>query len=618
MSPRSATALGRVLKVATIAGAAGFVFAPVIRGTWLWDDPTAVAENPVLRDPAGLAKIWSGQAGQDYFPLTTSVQWFQWHLWRGDVAGYHLTNLALHIASALLLWGLLAKLGVRLAFLGGLLFAVHPLVVESVAWISELKNTLSLPLLLVAAIAWIECDRNRGLGILPKSSRGHGLKARATSRLAHASRLPSSRLQARTPALLYFTAAMLAKTSVVMFPAVLLLHAWWKRGRIVRRDLLDAAPFFAVSLILGLVTIHFQAGRAMAHLAMPAEGLASRLALAAPAALFYLAKAILPVNLLPIYPAWNLHGLAPGTILAWGALGAGLAWCWTQRASWGRHALFGLGFFFLNLIPVLGIVPMAYLRISPVSDHFAYMPLVGLVGLVAAGAGLAESERRKVETLKIPRVSAFRLSLFILVAVLAWQSRGYAKIFRSEESLWTYTLQRNPRAWLAHNNLGIVLAQSGRLDEAIGQAKEAVRLEPDFPEARSNLGLDLTEARRYPEAIAQLEAAVRLRPDLAGAHLNLGRALLAAGRGRDAIGQFEQVLALQPDSPAARRNLAVAHNNLGNALARAGRLVDAVAEFKTSLQFDPTNPGTHRNLGYALQALGRDEEAAAQFDAAGR
>jgi tetratricopeptide (TPR) repeat protein len=618
MSPRFASALRHGLKAATLVAAAALVFAPAIRGTWLWDDPSAVAENPVLRDPAGLAKIWSGRAGQDFFPLTTTVQWLQWHLWQGDVAGYHLTNLGLHILSAVLLWGLLAKLGVRLAFLGGLLFAVHPLAVESVAWISELKNTLSLPLLLLAAIAWIECDRNRGLGILPKSSRGHGLEARATAKVARASRLPSLRLQARTPALLFFTAAMLAKTSVVMFPAVLLLHAWWRRGRIGRRDLAATAPFFAVSLILGLVTIHFQSARAMAHLPLPATGLASRLALAGPAALFYLAQAILPVHLLPIYPAWNLDGLVPWAVLAWTALGAGLAWCWTRRASWGRHALLGFGWFFLNLIPVLGIVPMAYLRISRVSDHFAYLPLIGLAGLVAAGAAKAEGEIRKSGRLGLFPLFAFRFSLFLLLAALAIMSRGYARIFTSEESLWTYTLQHNPGAWLAHNNLGIVLARSGRLDDAIGQAEEAVRLEPDFPEARSNLGLDLTEAGRYPEAIAQLEAAVRLRPDLPGAHLNLGRALLAAGRGRDAVAQFAQVLALQPDNPAARRNLAIAHNNLGNALARAGRLAEAVAEFEQSLQLDPANRGTHRNLGYALQALGRDREAAAQFDAAGR
>ena len=602
MSGRPNPALRTGLKAAAIAAATGFAFAPAIRGGWLWDDPSAIAENPVLRDPAGLWRIWSGQTGLDFFPLTTSVQWIQWHLWQGNVAGYHATNIALHILSSLLLWRLLQRLGAGAAWLGGLLFAVHPLVVESVAWMSELKNTLSLPPLLLAALAYLNFDEGRtGRPVVGSAER------KKPSPFPHPMNSNVRRWYLSSLAL--FILAMLCKSSVVMFPVILLLYAWWRRGRIGGRDFAAGAPFLAVSAVLGAVTIHLQATRAIAHLPMPAESLLHRVAAAGPAAVFYLFKAVLPVGLVPIYPDWSLDGPIPAKALAWCAIAAGLGWCWMRRATWGRHALFGFGFFLLNLLPVLGIVPMAYLRISRVSDHFAYLPLVGLIGLVAAAAGRWRS------TASPP---VFWTCAILAAACCAGASRHYASVFASEETLWTYTLRHNPQAWLAHNNLGIVLAQSGRLDEAVFHGEEAVRLKPGFPEARSNLGLSLTEARRLPEAIDQLTVAVRLDPDLAGARLNLGRALLAAGRAPEAVVQLEQVLRLQPANPEAKRNLAIAHNNLGNALARAGTLPAAVSEFEKALQLDPNNSGTRRNLGHALQATGQTREASVQFDEADR
>jgi len=583
------------LKAAAIAAAAGFAFAPAFRGTWLWDDPAQIAENPVLSDPVGLWKIWSGHAGNDFFPLTTSVQWVQWHLWHDQVAGYHITNIALHILSALLLWRLLHKLGTGAAWLGGLLFAVHPLVVESVAWMSELKNTLSLPPLLLAALAYFHFEE-RMAEKNPLSSRRAPRPTKSNGRGWY------------VLSLTLFIVAMLCKSTVAMFPAILLLYAWWRWGRLEWRDLWASAPFFAVSIVLGLITIQFQVARAMANVRIPAEGLASRVAAAGPAAVFYVIKAILPVGLYPIYPVWNL-GPVPWDALAWCAIIAGLSYCWMRRASWGRHALLGFGFFFINLIPVLGIVPMAFLRISRVSDHFAYLPLVGLVGLAAAAAGRWRAAAR-------PPI--FWACAALVIACCVRASRSYSRDFTSEEALWTYTLQNNPRAWLAHNNLGIVLARSGQLDDAIAHLEEAVRLEPDFPEARNNLGLALTDAHRLPEAIDELTEAVRLNPDLAGAHLNLGRAFMAEGRAPEAVVQLEKVLSLEPQNPEARKNLAVAHNNFGNALARAGSLTEAVAEFKQAVRLDPDNSGVHRNLGHALQAMGESSEASVQLEEADR
>jgi len=577
------------LKAAAIVGAAAFAFSPAIHGSWLWDDPAEIAENPILRDPAGLWKIWSGRAGQDFFPLTTSVRWVQWHLWGDQVAGYHLTNLALHVLSALLLWRLLLKLGAGpAAWLGGLLFAVHPLTVESVAWISELKNVLSLPLLLLAMLAFVAYDEKKvGLGgpARPFVIDNQTVENRNQKPAERAAGRDRPALPPYLLSVLLFLLSMLAKPSGVMLPGVFLLYAWWRRGRVGTRDLLAVAPFFAISLVLGLVTIHFQTTRAMGNLPMPADTFATRVAMAAAAPLFYLYKVVLPVNLLPIYPRWLAPGLVPWALAGWAAIVAGLAWCWTRRATWGRHALFGFGSFLLCLAPVLGIIPMAYLQISRVADHLAYLPLVSLVSLAAAG--LSKWHGRPAHVIKentggMPVLpSAFT---FVVAALLALSSRHYAANFKSEESLWTYTLQRNPDAWLAQNNLGIVLAKSGRFDEAILHGEQAVRLEPN----------------------------------LAGAHFNLGHALLAAGRVSDAVVQFEETLRLQPDNPEAPKALAVAHNNLANAFARTGRFAEAVGEFGKALSFDPGNAGIHRNLGHALQSTGQLREAATQFGEADR
>lgn len=573
------------LGAAAIAAGAFAAFGPAFRGGWLWDDPILISQNPVLRDPGGLAKIWSGRGGPDYFPLTGSVQWAEWHLWGGDVLGYHLASAALHILSALLLWRLFARLGARAAFAGALFFAVHPLAVESVAWMSELKNTLSLPLALLAVLAyarWIDRPEGRG------------------------------RAGAYVLALGLFVLATLAKSSVAMLPCVLLLLAWWRRGRLRRRDVAAAAPFFAVALALAIVTIRFQNARAIGPEEIPAASLPARLAAAGWGVWFYLGKCAWPAGLLPIYPKWALEPAWLWIVPPWAALAVVFGWAWRRRRGWGKHVLFGLGSFVLDLAPVLGLVPMAFQRLSWVSDHFAYLSLASAAGLVAAAAGpLWESRPRAA---KAALASAGAAIALLLVA----ESRGYAGVFRSEEALWTYTVSRNPAAWLAYNNLGILDAKAGRLGRAIAEGETAVRLDPGRAESRNNLGLSLEKAGRLPAAIAQLREALRLDPSLPGAYVNLGRALFDQGRYEEAIAQFGEALRLDPGAAEARGDLRAAHNNLGNALARAGRLEEAVAQFRLAVAADPSNPGVRLNLARALHALGRDAEAEAEWQAAMR
>jgi tetratricopeptide (TPR) repeat protein len=543
------------LKAALIVLVGLCIYAPTLRGGWLWDDNQEVTENPVLPDPAGLVKIWGGTSGADYFPLKTSVQWLEWRLWGSRPAGYHAVSLALHLLGALLFWRLLRRLGLGEAWVGGLLFVAHPLAVESVAWVAELKNTLSLPLLLLAMTAYVDYDDRRVRG-------AYGLS------------------------LACFLLALLAKSSVVMFPLVILLHAWWRRRRIDGRDLAASAPFFALSLGLGLVTVWFQHHRAEQAELVLAGGFLSRLACAGLALTFYLGKCLWPAGLIPIYPRWVVDPPAAWQFAPWLAWGAGAAWLAARRTAWSRAVLFGLGFFVLNLLPALGFVTNTYMRITWAADHFAYLSLLGVIGLAVAAL-----DRWR------PRWPAGRWAAVALaVAVLAGQSRLYARIFHSEETLWTYTLQRNPAAWSAHYNLANHLAQRHELAAAAAHYEQTLRLQPGFADAHYNLGNTFLMEGKLAEAVGQYEETLRLDPNYANAHVGLGNVLMQANRLPEAMAQFEETLRLKP-------GFAEVHASLGNALYLSGRFPEAVAQYEEALRLKPGDFRTESNLETARRAL---------------
>jgi tetratricopeptide (TPR) repeat protein len=566
-------------RISAIALACAWVYSPAASGGWIWDDFQEVAANPALKGAGGLADAWLGRAGPDYFPLKTTFQWVEWHLWGDATLGYHLASVALHLVSAFLLWRVLAKLGLRTAWLGGLVFAVHPLAVESVAWVAELKNTLSLPLLLLAIGAYLDFDRDR----------------RARELLAASA---------------WFAAAMLCKSSVVMLPLVILLLAWWRRGRVGWSDLKAASPFLGIALVLGLVTVWFQEHRAKVDQDLGLGGIWARCALAARALLFYAGKCALPVGLMPAYPRWD--AAAPGAWfwLTWLAVAILAAWAWRSRGGWGRHALLGAGFFALNLVPVLGLVPMAYLRISWVADHFAYISLAAAAGLAAAGMDLL------LVWVKWP-ATAWCAAAAVLAA-LALESRGLAAVYTGDESFWAFAAARNPGAWIAHDNLGLALYGRGDDGGAIAQYREALQINPGDDAVHVNLGNALARTGRPLEAQAEFREAIRIRPDDTDARTDLGNLAFSAGRFADAVREYEGVLRLRPADREVRRACAEAHYRSGNELGNAGRLAEAVAEYSQALRLWPDFVQARANLGLAFSEEGRTAEAVAELEEAVR
>jgi tetratricopeptide (TPR) repeat protein len=618
-----------------------WIYLPAFHGAWLWDDNVLITQNPLMADPAGLWKIWFQPGGSpDYYPLTFTLHRLEWNLWGDNTFGYHLVNVSLHLGSAFLVWRLFAKLGLRFAFFGGLIFAIHPVQVESVAWIAELKNALSLPPFLLAMCFWIAYDRSG--------------KCRD-----------------------YFFALglFLAKITVVMFPAVILLYAWWRRGRIGWLDLKISAPFFALSLAIGLVPIITGVwSRVFTHLPpefVPAGGALGRFVLAGQEIAFYFSKSVLPVRLMPVYPKWAVDPSSFLQYLPWMIL-IGLAWWFgAKRRSWGKHALFGWGFFLLNLLPCPGFIPAPNMGYAWVMDHFLYLPIIGLIGLaIAIPQALPEVQ-------PIVTRAGRALAAIMVVALFAFGSHAYAKLYANPMRLWTYTVRHNPASWMVHLNLGEAdlqakqfpeaihemetaleffptylgirydlgnaLSQGGRLSEAIAQYEKVAEVDPSYHDVSYVLAVALINAQRIPEATEQLENLLQRNPRHAAAHVALGNLFLQAGRTSEAADQFAQASAIdgsnedlhyvlgnalmkanrlpealdqyQQAARIAPRNLDVL-GNLGVVLARMGRIPEAAQQFELMLQIDPDSPAAHTNMGSLFLVAGKIPEAIAQYQEA--
>jgi len=473
-----------LIRTLLIVGVIFWIYQPTLHGTWLWDDDYLIENNEVVHDPSGIWSIWCDPTSLiDYFPLTVTVEWLEWQVWPGDPFIFHLTNVICHMISALLVWRLLSKLGLRLAWLGGLLFAIHPVQVESVAWMAEIKNTLSLPPFLLAACCWVDYER-RG------------------------------KLEDYYLTLCLFLVAMLCKTTMVMFPVVILLYAWWKRDRIGWRDIRNSAPFFVISLAIG-VTLVALLRHGVGEETIPLGGVFSRLACSGISIAFYFSKVFLPIGLLPIYPQWNINPPSLPQLLPWPILGGVLYWLWSRRQKWARNILFGFGFFLLNLLPFVGFRTISFMRFAWVMDHFLYLPILGLIGLIVAG--VEQVDDRLSASTRPYRIAG----VAIVMGLLAFWSSQYARIFVNTIALWTYETQHYPQAWPSHNNLGLALAQAGRLQEAKVQYEEALFLNPGYPEAHNNLGADFWEMGQFTEAEEQFKEALIYCPSLESAQTNL-------------------------------------------------------------------------------------------------
>jgi tetratricopeptide (TPR) repeat protein len=528
-------------------------YLPALRGGFIWDDNGHVTRAD-LQSFAGLFRIWfEVGATQQYYPLLHSAFWLEHRLWGDAAVGYHLTNVFLHIAAACLLGRVLTRLAVPGAWLAAALFALHPVCVESVAWISEQKNTLSAVFYLLGALAYIGFDRDR---------RPAGY-ARASA---------------------WFLCALLTKTVTASLPAALLVVFWWRRGRIdPKRDVLPLLPWFALGAMSGLFTARFERELIGAQGADFALGIMERGLLAGRALWFYLGKLAWPVDLVFIYPRWTIDASVPWQwlfTLAALALLAGLIW----RARRSRAPLAAALLFGGTLFPVLGFFNVYPFLFSYVADHFQYLASLGVFALAAAG--LWQLVRQWPAAVRWTVLAGLPLML----GTLSWHQCGR---YRDEKTLFQDTLARNPDCWLACQNLAVIYANEGRVEEAIPLLEKVLRLHPGYALAENSLGDDLARLGRMQEGIAHLERAIALEPRYHQAYNNLGSALMAMGQAAAGIPHFEKALALRPE-------FAEAERNLGMALAILGRTAEALPHFERAVKIRPDYADAELNLAIAL------------------
>jgi protein O-mannosyl-transferase len=570
--PRANREFPRWLLATALVVAVFWAYQPSWRGGFLWDDDAHVTA-PELRSLDGLYRIWFELgATQQYYPLLHSVFWIEHRLWGDATLDYHLVNIALHALAAIMVAAVLRRLAVPGAYFAAAIFALHPVHVESVAWITELKNTLSAVFYLGAAMAYLRFDARRKPGWY-------------------------------LAAIALFVLGLLSKTVTATLPAALLVVFWWQRGRLSwRRDVLPLVPFLLMGLVAGVFTAWVE------RKLIGAEGAAfdltvlDRCLLAGRVVWFYLWKLVRPGELIFIYPRWQVSGAVWWQWLFPAATLAVFAGLWALRRR-RRGPLAGALFFVGTLFPVLGFCNVYPFVFSYVADHFQYLASLGVITLVAAGTALAFG---RWELWGRPAAYVPCLAILATLAGLTWRQ---SHVYADAETLYRTTIARNPDCWMAHNNLGLVLTDRQEFDEAMVHFRRALELKANYAEAHNNLvgaytnlGVALEGRGDVDGAMKCYRQAIEIKSDYPDAHDNLAKALSSRGDIAGAIAEFRRSAELRP-------NHAPTHESLGVALLRRGDIDAAIVEFRRVLELDPKHSEACHNLGVAAMKRGDVGEA---------
>jgi protein O-mannosyl-transferase len=546
---------------------------PALRGGFLWDDDVHLTANPAIVGPLGIKEIWTTSAGV-YYPLTLTTFWVQHLLWGIDPFPYHVVSIAAHALAGILLWRILEQLRVRNAWFGAALWTLHPVQVESVAWITELKNTQSGVFYLLAGWAFLKW--------LARGESG---------------RQPGWHY---VIALLAAICAILSKTSTVMLPVVLGLCWWWKDGQWRWRNTLWLTPFLVVSIAAGTWTIWEQKNHSGAAGLEWAQSWPERAVIAGKIVWFYLGKLSWPHPLIFIYPRWTVDSARLTAYAPALAAGLLLLLLWRYRNGPLRPAFFAFAYFVVSLFPVGGFFSVYFFRYSFVADHFQYLAAIGPLALLMAGIPIALGAAGKRKPFR-----AFALCGAILISggIL---SRQQSKIYATPLTLWRDTLAKNPNAWMAHTNLGAELDDQGRAAEALAEYEAALRINPNDAGAHNNVAAHLAQLGREVEAIAEWEQALRIQPASARTHTNLAFALAHLGRVQEAFDHWEAALNIEP-------GLLEAHHDFGVALAQSGRFDEAIEHYEKALRLNPDFANAHYHLALALNRKRKFEPALGHY-----
>jgi len=605
-----------------IVAATLIAYIPAMRGGYIWDDDAYVARNGALRSLAGLWAIWTDrEATPQYYPLVHTGFWLEYHLWGLDPLGYHVVNVLLHALGAVILWRVLLHLGVPGAYFIAAIFALHPVQVESVAWVTERKNVLSGVFYLSALWAYLRFN--------PLNS----------TQEPHRERWGYYALTVA-----FFVCALLSKSVTATLPAVVVLLLWWKRDRFPWRDLLPLAPLFVIGVLAGLSTAVLEKESVGASGPEWQLSLADRVLVAGRALWFYAGKLTSPTELIFIYPRWQVDSSSAVQWFFPAAVVAVIVGLWLRRKRIGKGPLVAVLFFAGTLFPALGFLNVYPMRFSFVADHFQYLASIGVIALVIAFfAMLARNWGLSAVVAALAGVA--------LVGVLAALTWRQGQMYKDAETLWRHTLAKNSRAWIAHQNLGMLLRERGDLEGALAcvataksiyptdaglrnsmgvtlaaiaanvpdpaardqvyrlaveEFRQALTYDPNMERVHYNLANSLHQLGQLDEAVGEYQAAIRLSRHGRGspeAWTNLGAVLVDKGDPKAGQESFEKALAVDPEYP-------LAHFDLAHIQADAGQIDIAIAHLRQVLKIAPNYPRAARTLATLLAAKGQLEEAA--------
>ena len=546
-------------------GAAALVVAifvaylPAVHGGPVWDDDYMLTGNPAMTEAHGLWRIWFDlSAVQVYYPLTLTTLWLECRAFGlQNLTGYHVVNVLLHAGNAVVLWRLLRRLEVGGAFAAAAIWGLHPVGVESVAWITEHKNTLS--------------------GLLYLTSLWAMLRYYAVMK-------PIGRGGAYLVALVAFALALAAKTTAVTLPAAALLIVWWKRGRLRAGELWAAVPFVAVAAVAGAVTQHVETTTTGTW--NPAWSLTrpQQVLVAGRALWFYAAKLAWPARLSFAYPRWHVD---PAIGWQWlfpaAAVGVIVA-LWAARRRIGRGPLVGVLFFAGTLVPALGFFHVLYQRYSFVADHFQYLAGIGLIAVASGGAA----------RLAVPRPVKVATGVAVAVTLAIFTARS-ARRFASDAAVWGAAVELDPSNVAANLNYASALIARGQIDQAMPPLRVAASSPDALGRVYANLGGAAEQGHHWAQATEWYSRSAALEPADPRSAYHYGFALLMTEQFAAAADQLRRATTLSPD-------WAAAHDNLGVALLHLGRPAEAAAEFARAQQLDPGLPLVQRHLAEAAGA----------------
>jgi tetratricopeptide (TPR) repeat protein len=599
----------RVLPILALGLLVILFYIPALRGGYVWDDADAVAENPYNHSLRGLWIIWSKPAYiplGHYWPLTFTSFWIEYQLWGDNPFGYHLINVLLHAANAILVWILLRRMvGIRPAgaWLAAAFFALHPMQVESVAWVIEQKTLLAVLFYLLSALAYGRFVRDRPWRFYVLS-------------------------------LALFVCAMLSKTIAVTLPIALGLWHWYRRDRLNSRVLVGLLPFLFVGAGIAALHVYFFL-RSQPVSILP---LVNRLLIAGQGIWFYIGKLLWPHPLMTIYPRWDINPYSFGQWAYLVAFLSALVGLWALRHRIRRAPLAAVLFFVISLAPVLNLIDQPYFTaMSFVNDHAVYLPSLGLFALVGAGVVRLFRADRLLRSVVVISVCV------LLISAMGVLTSKQASLYKDMETLFADAVKKNPQAATAHYNLARALIGRGEINRAlhhyqmashlnpndslarIGQGvcllhlgdtagaetqwRAALEIDKDSPGAHVNLAVLCIQEQHWDEAIAHCEAALRRRPAFADAHINLGTALFGKGQVEQAASHFQRALVLNPDLPNA-------HVNLAKAMAALGHREKAITHLQKAIELDPEDVEARLDLSKLLRAVGRTRDAATQLEQA--